>query len=142
MESYAGTEGLNPDGYSLRPTIEDGKPVGRRYALAEEAHTQRRRMVRSKSSKLIYLVDGDTICRYCDIQHAPKLELYDLEHDLNEIKNIAGKNEKTVNNLRQYGDQKAREFNARRPDVESQRDQIEYEDEKEVEERLEALGYR
>lgn len=142
VEDYAGVEGLSSDGYSLRHTIENSEEIDRKYVMAEEAHTQRRRMIRSNSSKLIHLVDGDTICRYCGVQHAPEVEWYDLEIDQHEIENTVDMNRSSVSEFREYGDQKADEFCSRRPDIKSESENVEYKDEKEVEERLEALGYR
>jgi arylsulfatase A-like enzyme len=141
VESYTGTDGVDADGYSLRPVIEDGESLDRRYILAEEAHTQRRRMVRSHDSKLIYLLDGDTICRYCGVQHAPEIEFYDLETDPHERENIAESREDAVVELQEYGERTADAFTQRKPQVAGDTD-VEYEDEDEVEERLEALGYR
>jgi arylsulfatase A-like enzyme len=139
IEQYTDTELTDTDGYSLRPVIEENQSVNRQYILAEEAHTQRRRMVRSKDSKLIYSLDGDTVCRYCDVQHASEIEFYDLVEDPNETDNVAKSNENNLLKLKRYGDKKAEEFKKRRPDS---NEEITYEDEEEVEERLEALGYR
>lgn len=139
IEQYTNTELIGTDGYSLRSVIEGNQSINRQYILAEEAHTQRRRMVRSKDSKLIYSLDGNTICRYCDVQHASEIEFYDLAKDSNETDNVAKSNEDNLLKLRRYGDKKAEEFKKRKPDTNGK---IAYEDEKEVEERLEALGYR
>ena len=98
-------------------------------------------MVRSKDSKLIYLLDGDTICRYCDVQHAPEIEFYKLVEDPNETENVAKSKEDEITKLKRYGDKKAKEFEKRRPDINVE-DNVTYEDEDEVKERLEALGYR
>ena len=47
INSYVGYGGLDLDGYSLKPVIEEDDPVERPFVLADESHTQRRRMVRS-----------------------------------------------------------------------------------------------
>lgn len=141
VASYTDIDGLSPDGRSLEPAIEDGESVDREFVVADEAHTQRRRMVRTRDEKLIYLVDGDTICRYCEIQHAPEKELYDLEADPLEEVNGAGDHPDRVVELRERGDTAAEEFRGRRRDDDGDAD-ITYEDEDEIHDRLEALGYR
>jgi arylsulfatase A-like enzyme len=141
IEQYTDTDGIDADGYSLRPIIEKNQSIDRQYVLAEEAHTQRRRMVRSKDSKLIYSLDGNTICRYCDVQHASEIEFYDLVKDPNETENIVKNSEDRVSKLQRYGDKKAKEYNKKRPKVDTE-EKVTYEDEKEVKDRLEALGYR
>lgn len=141
IEQYADTDEIDADGYSLRPVIEENQPIDRSYILAEEAHTQRRRMVRSKDSKLIYLLDGSTICRYCDVEHASETEFYDLVEDPSETENVAKSSEEKVLQLREYGDERATEFKKRRPDTKTEQ-RVTYGDEDEVKDRLEALGYR
>lgn len=141
IESYTDISGIDADGYSLRPVIEKSVPVDRQYILAEEAHTQRRRTVRSKDAKLIYSLDGKTVCRYCDVQHASETELYDLTEDPKETENIARTSGELVTKLQRIGDQRAGEFENRRPDSNS-RGEVIYQDENEVEDRLKALGYQ
>jgi len=141
IEQYTDTGELDADGYSLRPVIEENQSIDRQYILAEEAHTQRRRMVRSNNSKLIYLLDGNTICRYCDVQHAPKTELYDLLEDPYETENVAKNSEDKVLKLQRHGDEQAEVFKKRRPVV-NNKEKVTYEDENDMKDRLEALGYR
>ena len=136
-------EGLKPDGRSLLPAITQGATLDREFVLAEEAHTQRRRMIRTKSEKVIHLVDGDTICRYCDIEHAPDTELYDLETDPEESNNLDRARPADVADLRTKGEDAAEQFVAKRPAGDPDAgEKIVYEDEEEVYDRLEALGYR
>lgn len=141
IASYTDTEGLEPDGRSLKQVIEDGTSLEREFVMAEEAHTQRRRMVRSADHKLIYLVDGDTVCRYCDVEHAPPVELYDLREDPEEQVNSADEQSKTVTRLRAYASRQVTRYRDARPSCESESD-VTYDDEDVVEKRLEALGYR
>ena len=96
-------------------------------------------MVRSKDSKLIYSLDGNTICRYCDVQHASETEFYELAKDPDETENVVKNNKSKLLRLKKYGERKAEELKKRKPDSE---EKTAYEDEEEVEERLEALGYR
>lgn len=139
IDSYLDCGGLDPDGYSLKPVIEEGDPIERPFVLADESHTQRRRMVRSEDSKLIYSLDSDTVCRYCGVQHAPDTEFYDITSDPGETENIADSQTEHIDELREYGDLTAASFEANRPDGSGG---VDYEDEDEVKERLEALGYR
>lgn len=141
VQSYTAIEGLEADGESLQQALRGNSLDGRKYVLAEEAHTQRRRMIRSEDTKLIYLLEGDTICRYCNLQHASEVELYDLHADPDELKNKADCQIEEVARLRQEADTAAATYESRCPAVMSERD-VSYEDEQEVEERLEALGYR
>jgi len=59
-------------------------------------------------------------------------------NDPSENENIA-KNENKLLEFKTYGNKKAEEFKERRP---NSKEKITYEDEEEVEDRLEALGYR
>jgi arylsulfatase A-like enzyme len=139
--SYTDTERLDADGQSLRPALTGDSLDNREYVLAEEAHTQRRRMIRSEDTKLIYLLQGDTICRYCDLQHAPEVELYDLQADPDEVTNVAQSRTADVNQLREQAETAASQYRNKCPSSTDEQ-AVSYEDEQEVEERLEALGYR
>ena len=88
---------------------------------------------------MIYSLDSDTVCRYCGVQHAPGTEFYDTTSDPGETENIANSQTEHVDELREYGDLTAASFEAKRPDGSGG---VNYEDEDEVKERLEALGYR
>lgn len=142
ITSYLDLSGIECDGIDLRPVIEDGESIDREFLMAEEAHTQRKRMVRSETAKLIYSLDEDTICRYCDVQHARPVELYDLKSDPDEQTNISADRPDQVDELRSYGEQKAREFERQRPAGGSERAEMEYDEEEELYSRLEELGYR
>jgi arylsulfatase A-like enzyme len=136
-------DGLDPDGHSLLETITEGVTLDREFILAEEAHTQRRQMIRTKSHKLIRLVDGDTVCRYCDIEHAPSIELYDLNTDPAECDNLGKSNMTKVSELQQCSMSATEQFESRRPAENTDTNsKVEYEDEQEVFDRLEALGYK
>lgn len=141
IEAYVGSDEIQSDGQSLKPIIEDKESIRRDHVLAEEAHTQRRRMLRTPKEKLIYSLDGDTVCRYCDVQHAPENELYNLVEDPTESKNVAGEQQNRVSEVKELANAITSEFEARCPSPESD-STVEYEDEEAVQERLEALGYR
>jgi arylsulfatase A-like enzyme len=128
------------DGLSLRPTLDAGDPLDRSVVLAEEAHTQRRRMLRTREEKLIYLVEGDTVCRYCDVQHGPAEELYDLRTDPEERQNLANERPERVAELRAQAEEMASALADRRGETTDET--VEYDDEAEIHDRLEALGYR
>lgn len=76
------------DGVSLVATDEDAT-LGRDAVFAEEAHTTRRRAVRTRRHKYISLAASDAECNYCDVAHGPERELYDLEADPDETANHA-----------------------------------------------------
>lgn len=139
IEAYTNCHGLRADGESLRSVIEGDDTLDRPLIIAEEAHAQRRRMVSSGESKLVYSVNDETVCRYCGIQHARDTEFYDTVSDPGEKKNIEATREESVEKFRKYGDELAAMFVASRA---SSDDDVHYEDETEVQKRLEALGYR
>lgn len=77
------------DGTSLLPMIADATSH-RSVIYLEETLTQHKVAVRTKRYKYIRaLSEQDAICRYCGIVHGGLEELYDLEQDPNESKNIA-----------------------------------------------------
>lgn len=140
VASYTDASDLSPDGQSLRDVIQNGATVDRDYVFAEEAHTQKRRMIRTDDEKLIYSLDGDTVCRYCGIEHASEVEFYDLSKDPHERCNIADDRPNRVEELRKRAESWADSMEARRGEV--NREGVEYDDEEEVYKRLDALGYR
>lgn len=142
ITSYLDLPAIESDGVDLRPVIEDDESVEREFVMAEEAHTQRKRMIRSESMKLIYSLDEDTICRYCDVQHARPVELYDLESDSDEQTNISADRPDRVNKIKSNAEQKVREYEQQRPADGSERTEMEYDEEEELYSHLEDLGYR
>jgi len=139
--AYTECSGLTPDGRSLRPAIERDESIERDFVMAEEAHTQRRRMIRSRESKLIRLVDGNPICRYCDIQHAEPIELYRLDVDSDEKNNVANSHPSTVEKLGKICDERISDYEYSKP-ANNTAKKISYDDEEEIHEHLRALGYR
>jgi arylsulfatase A-like enzyme len=128
------------DGRSLRPLVSQGDGwTARDSVLAEEAHTQRRRMIRTRNEKYIRLLEGDTVCRYCGIEHAPPKELYDIGTDPSELDNHASERPERVDELRERMSERLDGlFDA--PDSHGRA--AEYGDEEEILEQFEALGYR
>jgi len=133
---------LDADGQSLVPTIENDESPTRDVIYTEEANTQRRRAVYNGKHKLIYAIDDNTICRYCEVEHAPDVELFNLETDPKEKTNIASNNERITTELSALGDQAAKEYIARQPTLDDNRNDITYDEEEEIYDRLDALGYR
>lgn len=129
------------DGHSLRPAIESGDLPDRTAIVAEEAHTQRRRMIRTPEEKLIYHFEGDRTCRYCELVHEPDRKLYDLEEDPAETENCATRRPERSNELQEKAERRAAELTANEPAT-TAGDTVDYDDEKEIMDRLEALGYR
>jgi hypothetical protein len=98
-------------------------------------------MIRTQNKKLIYDVAEDTTCRYCEIQHVPEEELFELNNDPDETENCVSREEQTVEQLRTKAEKAARELKSRSP-AQTGSEAIRYDDEEEIHERLEALGYR
>lgn len=68
------------DGKSLFTQTKD-RDFDRSAVFHEEAHTARRRAIRTSDYKYIKRIDQDDPCRYCNIHHSRGDELYDLEDD-------------------------------------------------------------
>lgn len=138
------------DGRSLVGYIADHiePPEPRQSVLLEEAHAQRRRGLRTDQYKYIEHLhdkvladfwDTDSFeCGYCRCSHGEKVELYDLKEDPGETRNIASDREATVNDLREELEKQL----ARVSTIETIDREVTYEDEEEVMDRLEDLGYR
>lgn len=133
-------------GRSLLPLLDgDGDWQPRDSLLFEEANAQRRRAIRTDEYKYIYAIDGEqhadrAICRYCDQPHWEEAELYDLKNDPGEIHNIASERPELAENLRERAEDLARQFRTEATGVEDE--EITYDDEEVVEERLRQLGYK
>ena len=128
------------DGSSLvKHMMGKNDSFSRNAILAEEAHTQRKRMIRTDEYKCIWSIRNNNICRYCCMEHGAETELYNLIDDPNENDNIAGNKPTKVNNL-------ISKFHSIRDDMQkaayNMNAQVEYPDEQEVLEHLEYLGYR
>ncbi len=77
------------DGLNIIDILEYGKHNLRTILYAEEAHTERKYMIRMGKYKYITaLKPEDAICRYCNIVHGGVEELYDLEKDPREEENL------------------------------------------------------
>ncbi|TKX64766.1 hypothetical protein EXE45_16355 [Halorubrum sp. SP9] len=96
-------------------------------------------MIRTADYKLIESLDEDTVCRYCEIEHAPAEELYDLQSDPSEDQNIAKERSEKVSEFNKLLDQHREALTEPTP---TDNEEVNYEDEAAVMERLEDLGYR
>lgn len=136
---YAGIDDPPPmDGQSLRGVIEDGETLGRTAVLAEEANAQRRRAIVTDEWKYIRALD-DGICRYCNRQHAAREELYNLKADPEENQNVIEENPDIATELSTRMEERVGELSENTPES---ADAVDYDDEDEMMDRLEALGYR
>ncbi|WP_081655650.1 sulfatase family protein [Halopiger goleimassiliensis] len=141
IAEYLDLPDLDADGTSVRPLLEgtDGWP-GRDTLFFEEANTQRFRSVLVDEWKLIRAVDDPT-CRYCETAHGEPIQLYDLESDPDERTNVADDHPDVVRDLEATLDNLI-ETAEETQDGTDEPEEIEYDDESEVLERLEELGYR
>lgn len=122
------------DGVSL--TKKDGeRELGRDAIFVEEGHTARKRAVRTKNHKYIKRLDDQSVCRYCEIRHAPARELYDLEEDPDEENNVVGENPELGKDL----DDKLQSWINHLPGP--TKEEVSFEPSEEVKDRLEEMGY-
>jgi len=121
------------DGISLVP--KKSRCLNRDAIYAEEAHTARRRCIRTDSYKYIKRLDDRSDCIYCNISHSPGDELYNLENDPKELDNIVDKYEDTTRRLSKYLDYWVRDL------PEPNKNEIDFEEDSEVMQRLSDMGY-
>jgi arylsulfatase A-like enzyme len=89
------------DGKSLIPVIMGEVEQICSAVLLEEAYTQRKRAIRTENFKYIYaLSKTKAVCRHCGKMHGDLEELYDLNNDPEEIRNIAEDDFATKETLR------------------------------------------
>jgi arylsulfatase A-like enzyme len=122
------------DGESLA-TVDDARTLDRDAVFSEEAHTTRRRSIRTESHRYIECIDDMTMCRYCEVTHAPRVELYDLGADPEERVNVASEREKVRETLASQ----LREWVDSLPDPSRESETYEVSDE--VKDHLEEMGY-
>lgn len=134
---------LGEFGKSLLPLLTEGEWDKREMVFAEEAYTQRRAAVRTNKWKFIQYTPDETLptdgeeCRYCKTVHEPSPELYNLSNDSGEQNNVSNSYPEVVERLgREY------EGFIRSLPTLADEQEVEYQDEEEVLERLKELGYR
>jgi len=139
---------LKGEGRTLTPLLKGSGPwQNREFIVAQEAHAQRRISIRTQSEKYIKHVPDEVLerergsslrCGYCNRIHEGERELYRLTDDPAEETNIVDQFSDRATSL----DEKLSEyFDGLRP-PEQDAEHVTYDDEKEVLERLEELGYR
>lgn len=126
------------DGRSLAPRDGGERRLDRDIVVFEEAHTARKRAVRTRNYKYITRLESDDgSCAWCDRPHGESPELYDLAADPEETRNVASERPSVVDALRD----RLRDWLAARPDAEQDATHT-VERDPAVRERLESLGYR
>ena len=79
------------DGMSLIPLIIGEVDSFRSFIVAEESYTENKKAIRTNKWKYIYSPSKDAAtCRYCGVIHGGVEELYHLESDPKEMRNIVG----------------------------------------------------
>lgn len=79
------------DGMSLIPLIRGEVNSLRPFIVAEESYTESKKAIRTNKWKYIYSPSKDAAtCRYCGVIHGGIEELYHLESDPKEMRNIVG----------------------------------------------------
>lgn len=140
-------DGPEMDGDSLMPLLYRTDGWTRETVFAEEAYTQRYRCVRTDDWKLIDHVADEAIeaergssreCGYCETVHGVERQLYDLSVDPGERGNVADDHPDTVADLVDRYDGFVADL-VPAPAVDGR---VDYADEDEVLERLEAIGYK
>lgn len=137
------------DGQSLLPLVTDrGRRTDRGTAFAEEAYTERRIGIRTEKWKYIRHVKDDVLvdergssleCGYCKTVHGDPPELFDLESDPDETENVVEEHPEVVSDL----EERYESFLSNLADVGSRRrEPVDYDDEDELLDRLEAIGYK
>lgn len=88
------------DGKSMLPLINDNKEI-HSAVYAEEGTYSHRRCIRTKKYKYIYALSReDVMCKRCGRTHGDIEELYDLEEDPTEVKNIVSDNRGIADGLK------------------------------------------
>jgi arylsulfatase A-like enzyme len=131
-------------GRSLLPLLEGSGWNEREALYAEEAHTQRRTAVRTDGWKYIQHTADEALptdgmeCRHCERVHGPPPELYDLEQDPEEQRNVVDVHPDVVDRLRDSYENLLDTL----PALDEEGRSVEYDDEEDVLDQLERLGYR
>lgn len=107
--------------------------------LGREGTHATRRILQTRDQKYIQLLEGDTVYRYCGVEHVPPEELYDLKADPSESDNHAAGQSQRIDELREkISEQLSGLLDASDPNGRAS----EYSDEEETIKRFKLLGYR
>ena len=125
-------EQLDIDGESL-VKLTRAEPWERDFVYVEEHCAQKKRMIRDERYKYIMALDNEK-CTYCERYHSQGDEFYDLNVDSGEENNIIddSAHKRYKKKLEDYIS------NLGKP---KQGQQVEFDDEEEINQRLKALGY-
>ena len=123
---------ISTDGDSLLKIIKN-KTWGRDFVFSEETNAQRKRMIRDKNYKFIKALNRSK-CTYCQKYHSEYDEFYDLQNDPEEKENISQQERSSM-----YENELNRFINSLSKPQEGK--SVKFEDETEINKRLEALGY-
>ncbi|MBN2313742.1 MAG: sulfatase [Sedimentisphaerales bacterium] len=121
------------DGKSLMSLIHGGQ-WNRRYIFAEETLLQQKRVIRDNNYKYIKALNND-MCLYCKKYHSKGDEFFNVQTDPYELNNIIDDDIKH----KEYRDELDQYINTLSKPEEGR--QVTFDDEKEINEQLEALGY-
>lgn len=139
---------FNFDGKILMPLIENRVSEIRPFIYAEESYVQKKRCIRTEKYKYIFATDGKGYCRYCHRIHKGTEELYDLEKDTHENKNIIKNNAAIKKRLKSQIDTFVDNLILNRnklietKDIKEEKSDNSYKnEEKNIKNRLRALGY-
>jgi len=132
---------LSADGESLRPIIESSGSVEREAVLVQESYAQCVRALRTKNRKLVYPYKEPNICRLCDIEHVSGPLLFHIDKDPDETRSVLTDNDDEATDLMTFATELESQFSqSSKADPESTEEV--YEDEEELYDQLDALGYR
>jgi arylsulfatase A-like enzyme len=138
------------DGQSLTGYIYESTsiPEPRERIFVEEAHTQRRRSVRTERFKYIDHVHDEVLadtwendsfeCGYCNREHGERTELYDLDADPEEVENITTERVEVIQEMQGC----LAKFEESQSGATAVDEAVTYDDEDEILDRLEDLGYK
>ncbi|MEF8802091.1 MAG: sulfatase [Halolamina sp.] len=143
----ASTE-IGTQGRNLEPLLGgEGDWEDREYIIVHESHAQSRRAIRTREYKFIKHVPEEVLererggsfeCGYCNTTHGDERELFDLRSDPDETENVLEDNPDVVADL----DEKLSDYFDSLETLATDSEAVEYENEEELMDRLEDLGYR
>lgn len=147
--SLTGTDAaVGAEGRSLTPLLGgEGDWDDREYVVAHESHAQSRRAIRTREYKFVKHVPeavlerergGSFECGYCNTTHGDERELFDLRSDPAETENVLEDNPEVAEDL----DEKLTGYFDGLEALSTDGEAVEYENEEELMDRLEDLGYR
>jgi arylsulfatase len=135
------------DGVNLLPLINGEKERLRQYVYFEESYIQRKQGIRTDKYKYLTACDETNgYCRYCSKVHSGPEELYDLENDPGEKKNIVKEHSAEAEMLKEQLNSIIDDLNFKRSErIKNRLNKKQYipvsEDEEQLKKRMQVLGY-